>query len=140
MFSFKNVMHLEQYRWANDSLSIMLGTKEELKDKAYRLYMLIHQQSQKVGKTNVGIFSYVEQLERKCLSVNRMGAPTWSDQSANRAELKMGRKNLFQEWIEVSKILHLVKDEVVDKPVKGISYYITQCACHTGHIPPRFEQ
>lgn len=45
MFSFKNVMHLEQYRWANDSLSITLGTKEELKYKAYRLCMLIHQQS-----------------------------------------------------------------------------------------------
>lgn len=45
MFSFKNVMHLEQYRWANDSLSITLGTKEELKYMAYRLCMLIHQQS-----------------------------------------------------------------------------------------------
>lgn len=52
----------------------------------------------------------------------------------------MGRKNLFQEWVEVSKILHLVKDKVVDKREKGTSRYVTQCAFHTGHIPPRFEQ
>lgn len=56
MFPFKNVMHLEQYRWANDSLSIVLGTKEELKYKVYRLCMLRHQQSQKVERS-VLVFS-----------------------------------------------------------------------------------
>lgn len=52
----------------------------------------------------------------------------------------MGGKNLFQEWVEVSKILHLVKDKGVDKQVKDTSRYVTRCAFHTGHIPPRFEQ
>lgn len=30
MFSFKNMMHLEQYWWANDSLRITLVSTEEL--------------------------------------------------------------------------------------------------------------
>lgn len=52
----------------------------------------------------------------------------------------MGRKNLVQGWVEASKILHLVKDQVVDKRVQGISHYVTQRIFHTGHIPPSFEQ
>jgi hypothetical protein len=56
MFSFKNVMHLEQNRWANDSLSIMLATKEELKYKACRLCVLIQQQRQKAKRSGL-VFS-----------------------------------------------------------------------------------
>lgn len=41
MFSFQAVIQTEQYRWASDSPSIVLGTKGELKYKAYRLYKLI---------------------------------------------------------------------------------------------------
>lgn len=69
-----------------------------------------------------------------------MGTSTWPDKFPQTGELKMGRKNLVQEWVEASKILHLVKDQVVDKWVKAISYYVSQYAFYTGHIPPTFEQ
>lgn len=51
MFSFKNMMDLEQYWWANDSLRITLGTTEELKCKVYKLCMLICQQSKKAERS-----------------------------------------------------------------------------------------
>lgn len=56
MLSFKNVMHLEQYWWANDSLRITLVSTEELKCKVYKLYMLICQQS-KEAKRSLQVFS-----------------------------------------------------------------------------------
>ena len=56
MFSFKKVMHLEQYWWANDSLSLTLGTTEELKYKVYKLCMLICQQS-KEAERSLQVFS-----------------------------------------------------------------------------------
>lgn len=51
MFSFKNMMHLEQYWWANDSLRITLVSTEELKCKVYKLYMLICQQSKEAKRS-----------------------------------------------------------------------------------------
>lgn len=56
MFSFKNMMHLEQYWWANDSLRITLVSTEELKCKVYKLYMLICQQKQGSKKIIAGFF------------------------------------------------------------------------------------
>lgn len=67
MFSFNYVMHLEQYRWANESLRIMLGTKEELKYKVYRLYMLKTLTKLESGKISAGIFFHVEHLQRELL-------------------------------------------------------------------------
>lgn len=73
MFSFKNMIHLEQYLWANDSLRITLGTTEELKCKVYKLCMLICQQSKKAERSLQVFFSQVEGWESKCISLNRMG-------------------------------------------------------------------
>lgn len=62
MFSFQAVIQTEQYRWASDSPSIVLGTKGELKYKAYRLYKLIEQQRKPAGSPEL-LFPQVKPSE-----------------------------------------------------------------------------